>query len=308
MFLAIEVLETANQYLGKKNNKPFYDIKIVGADLCHDLWESHIHINSHDIHQLERPDFIIIPGGSEKNDYLSKKNKALLEWITEQYKSGTELISLCTGSFLIAATGLLNNNECTTHWKMNNLFAKTYPQVRLRSDKIITECKGIYTASGSISSLNLILYLIEKYNDRQTAVYCAKMMYLNMDRNSQSEFVIFEGQKEHEDEAIKKVQTFIEKHIDDKITIDSLAEKFSIPKRSLVRRFQKATQNSPLEYIQRTKMEIAKRNLETNRKSVNEIMYEAGYVDIKAFRNIFKKIVGLSPIQYRKKYNKDFVV
>lgn len=307
MFLAIDIFEMANEYLIRQNGNPFYDIKIVGEPLSQNLWDSDLLVNAKEVHQLPCPDLVIIPGGSSKNDYSRKKNKALANWMIEQYKEGAELASLCTGAFLLAATGLLNNMECTTHWQMTNQLAEQHPQIKLCSDKIITESKGIYTASGAVSSMNLVLHLIEKYSGRPAAIYAAKMMHIDMDRISQSVFAIFEGQKDHNDEAIKKVQTYIEKNIDDRITVDYLSEKFSIPKRSLVRRFTKATHNSPIEYIQRTKIEAAKRKLETNRKSVNEIMYEVGYADIKAFRNIFKKISGLSPIEYRKKYNKDMI-
>jgi len=306
MLLAIEVFETVNDYLISKGDKPYYEIKIVGYDLLQQVWNSQMHIKVENVSIAGSPDLIIIPGGSEKNDYSKKGNKNLTRWISEQYKNGAELASLCTGSFLLASTGLLNNMECTTHWKMSNVFTEKYPETKFCSDKIITECKGIYTASGAISSMNLVLHLIEKYNGRQVAVYCSKMMHIDMDRNSQSAFVIFEGQKNHSDDTIKKIQSFIEKSIDDKISVDYLAEKFFIPKRSLVRRFKKATHNLPIEYIQRTKIEAAKRKLESNRKSINEIMYEVGYTDTKAFRNMFKKIAGLSPIEYRKKYNKDF--
>jgi transcriptional regulator GlxA family with amidase domain len=307
LFLAIDMFEMANEYLLKQHGKPFYDIKIVGEHLSQHLWDSQLLVQAQEVSQLPCPDLVIIPGGSVRNDYSQQKNKALAQWMIEQYKEGAELASLCTGAFLLAATGLLNNMECTTHWQMTHMLAERHPAIKLCSDKIITESKGIYTASGAVSSMNLILHLIEKYSGRQAAIYAAKMMHIDMDRTSQSVFAIFEGQKDHDDEAIKKVQSFIEKNIDDKITVDYLAEKFSIPKRSFLRRFKNATHNSPIEYIQRTKIEAAKRKLETNRKSVNEIMYEVGYADIKAFRNIFKKISGLSPIEYRKKYNKDVI-
>jgi len=306
VFIAIEAFDVINQYIIDQGGAPYYDIKIAGRGLSRSVWNSTVRLKAGDISKLERPDLIIIPGLSEKNDYSGKKNRALVKWIIEQYNEGTELASMCTGSFLLAATGLLRDMECTTHWNAGKLFTAMYPDTRLCADKIITDCKGIYTAGGATSSLNLLLYLIEKYNGRQAAIYCAKMMQIDIDRNSQSAFVIFEGQKDHADAEIKKVQTFIEKNIEDKITVDLLAEKFLIPKRSLIRRFKKAAHSTPIEYIQRVKMEAAKRNLEINRKSINDIMYEVGYSDIKAFRTIFKKIAGLSPIEYRKKYNKDY--
>ncbi|HKZ66383.1 MAG TPA: helix-turn-helix domain-containing protein, partial [Chitinophagaceae bacterium] len=163
---------------------------------------------------------------------------------------------------------------------------------------------GIYSSGGAFSYLNLILYLIEKYTGRDTAVLSAKVFAIEIDRDSQSPFIIFQGQKEHEDEPIKKAQVFIEKNFQDKITVDQLASMFALGRRNLERRFKKATSNTVVEYIQRVKIEAAKMNLEKLRENVNEVMYNVGYTDPKAFRTTFKRITGLSPIEYRNKYNR----
>ena len=128
---------------------------------------------------------------------------------------------------------------------------------------------------------------------------------IDIDRISQSPFIIFEGQKTHDDEPIKKAQEYIENNFEEKITIDQLASMFAVGRRNMERRFKKATANTVTEYIQRVKIEAAKKNLETGRKNINEVMYEVGYSDTKAFRTIFKRITGLSPINYRNKYNKE---
>ena len=153
--------------------------------------------------------------------------------------------------------------------------------------------------------MNLILYLVEKYAGRETAVFCSKAFQIDIQRDSQSPFTIFIGQKEHEDEPIKKAQEFIESNFQDKITVDRLATMFALSRRNLERRFKKATANTIVEYIQRVKIEAAKLSLESSRHNVNEVMYKVGYSDTKAFRTTFKKITGLSPIQYRNKYNRE---
>ena len=131
---------------------------------------------------------------------------------------------------------------------------------------------------------------------------------IDIDRISQSPFIIFQGQKSHDDESIKKAQEFIENNFDEKITVDQLASMLALGRRNMERRFKKATSNTVIEYIQRVKIEAAKKNLENGRKNVNEVMYEVGYSDTKAFRTIFKRITGLSPIEYRSKYNKEAVM
>src|SRR5690554_1268508 len=187
-------------------------------------------------------------------------------------------------------------------------FRHMFPDVKLLPYKIITDEDGIYTSGGAYSSLNLILYLVEKFAGREMAILTAKVFEIEIDRASQSPFMIFNGQKEHEDEPIKRAQEFIENNYQDRITVDQLADKFAMGRRNLERRFKKSTSNTVIEYIQRVKIEAAKRSLETSRENVNEVMYSVGYSDTKAFRTTFKKITGISPLEYRNRYNKEAAV
>jgi transcriptional regulator GlxA family with amidase domain len=179
-----------------------------------------------------------------------------------------------------------------------------FPDVELVTEKIITDEQGIYSSGGAFSYLNLILYLIEKYAGRELALLSAKVFAIEIDRESQLPFTIFQGQKEHNDDSVKRAQEFIEQNYEDKVTVDQLAAMLALGRRSLERRFKKATSNTVMEYIHRVKIEVAKKDLELSRKNIAEVMYNVGYVDTKAFRTIFRKITGLSPVEYRHKYNK----
>jgi transcriptional regulator GlxA family with amidase domain len=304
LFSAIEILEKANEHYMHKEGRAYYEIKIGGTEVRQSFVNTQLVLAAESIFTMARPDLIIIPAIEVMDEQALERNKQLIEWVGEQYLNGTEIASMCTGSFLLAATDLVRGKECSTHWKSENEFRRLFPKVNLRIDKIITDNNGVYTAGGALSSLNLILYLVEKFNGREAAVYCSKVLQIDLDRNNQSQFVIFEGLKNHDDEEIKKVQIFIEKNLEEKITIEDLSDRFAIARRSLVRRFKKATNNPPIEYIQRIKIESAKRKLEQKRKTINEIMYSVGYTDVKAFRNVFRKVTGLSPIDYRNKFAK----
>jgi transcriptional regulator GlxA family with amidase domain len=214
---------------------------------------------------------------------------------------------MCSGAFLLAATGLLEGKTCSTHWNLADKFRRLFPNIDLKADKLITADKGIYTNGGAYSFLNLILFLVEKYFDRETAIYCSKIFQIDMDRTSQSPFFIFQTQKNHGDEMICHAQTYIEENLREKISFEELASKLATSRRTFDRRFIKATGNTPVEYLQRVKVEVAKNTLEKGRKNVNEVMDEVGYSDDKAFREVFKKITGLSPLEYRGKYNKEAV-
>jgi transcriptional regulator GlxA family with amidase domain len=256
------------------------------------------------IHDIDRTDLIIIPALDGDMTRNLELNKDFIPWIIRQYNSGAEVASLCVGAFLLAATGLVNGRQCATHWLAANEFRRMFPQVQLVEEKILTDEQGIYTSGGAFSYLNLILYLVEKYSSRDVAVFMSKAFQIDIDRRSQSPFILFHGQKEHEDEEVKKAQEFIEQNVEEKITVDQLATMFALGRRALERRFKKATANTVVEYIQRVKIEAAKKSLESSRDNVNEVMYNVGYTDPKAFRVTFKKITGLSPVQYRSKYNR----
>jgi transcriptional regulator GlxA family with amidase domain len=260
------------------------------------------------IQDVPKTDLIVIPAIHGMPQDMMKGNEPFLPWIIDHYKKGAEVMSLCVGSFFLAATGLLNGKQCSTHWIAARAFKSMFPEVNVVDDKIMTEEDGIYTSGGAYSFLNVLLYYIEKYAGRDVAVITAKRFMIDIDRISQSPFIMFEGQKAHEDEPVKRAQQFIENNFTEKITVDQLASMLALGRRNMERRFKKATCNTVTEYIQRVKIEAAKKNLESGRKNVNEVMYEVGYSDVKAFRTIFKRITGLSPVEYRSKYNKEAVM
>jgi len=257
------------------------------------------------INDIKKTDLIIIPAIHGEPKSVMEKNAEFVPWLLHQYAKGAEIATLCIASFFLAGTGLLNGKQCSTHWSAAKAFRELFPEVNLVDDKIITEEDGIYTSGGAYSFLNLLVYIIEKYAGRDVAVLIAKSFMIDIDKISQSPFIIFKGQKEHDDEPIKKAQEFIENNFDEKITVEQLASMFALGRRNMERRFKKATSNTVMEYIQRVKIEAAKKNFESSRKNVNEVMYDVGYSDAKAFRNTFKKFTGLSPIDYRNKYNKE---
>jgi transcriptional regulator GlxA family with amidase domain len=256
------------------------------------------------IHDVAKTDLIIIPSLQGDQQKAAEINKEFIPWIRHHYEQGAEIASLCIGAFFLAATGLLNGKSCTTHWQLAEEFKRTYPEAKLVPSRIITDEDGLYTSGGAFSYLNLLVYLIEKYAGRDMAIKIAKSFVIDIDKLSQSPFVIFEGQKDHTDEEIKNAQKFIENNYLERITIDQLADQFAISRRNFERRFFKSTNNTVNEYVQRVKVEAAKRKLESGRKNVSEAMYEVGYTDTKNFRDVFKKVTGLTPVEYRNKYNR----
>ncbi|MBS1567497.1 MAG: helix-turn-helix domain-containing protein [Bacteroidetes bacterium] len=298
-----------NEFLEAQGRQPVFKIQLVGATR-----EVQLHRGSFTVHtdllldEVKETNLVFVPALSGDLNAGLEKNKELIPWINKQYNKGAEVASLCIGAFMLAATGLLDGKKCSTHWRYAELFRSMFPEVTLVDDRIITEEQRVYSSGGANSYWNLLLYLVEKYTDREMAILASKVYAVEIDRKTQSPFIMFNGQKGHEDDEIKKVQDFIEKNVGEKISVESLASRFAIGRRNFEKRFKKATNNTPVEYIQRVKIEAAKRTLETSRKNVTEVMYDVGYFDSKAFRMVFKKITGLSPIDYRNKYNKEATV
>ena len=305
---AYKIFTRANEYWKKNGKEELFTIQLAGISKKVEFYEGLFTVKPHThISAIAKTDLIIIPSVNHNYEKALRGNKPLVDWIAKQYKNGAEVASICTGAFLLASSGLLDGKTCSTHWAAAENFRRMFPEVNLQTDLLITDEHGIYTNGGAYSFLNLMIYLVEKYFDRQTAIFCSKVFQIEMDRNSQSAFSIFTGQKLHGDEMVKKVQNYIEGNLHERISVEDLSSKFSVGRRNFDRRFIKATGNTPVEYSQRVKIESAKKALETSRKTINEIMYEVGYSDIKAFREVFRKITGMSPVEYKQRYNKEAV-
>lgn len=303
---AYEILARAGDYFKESGNKELFKVEIAGiasqAELADGLFSLKIHAP---ISEIEKTDLIIIPSLDSSFEKAQKGNISIVDWIVKHYKNGAEIATMCSGVFMLASAGLLDGKNCSTHWNYAHKFKALFPKVNLQSDELITDENGIYTNGGAYSFLNLIIYLVEKYYDRQTAIFCSKVFQIEMDRQSQSPYIIFKGQKQHEDQMVLEAQAYMESQPSEKISAESLSSRFFIGRRNFDRRFIKATGNTPLEYAQRVKVEFAKKSFETTRKTINEVMFEVGYSDLKAFREVFRKFTGLSPLVYRSKYNKE---
>jgi transcriptional regulator GlxA family with amidase domain len=301
-----EILTRANDYWQRIGNKSMMNVKVAGYEDELQLNAGLFSIHPEHIRHIKKADLVIIPSVANNNfDFIIDKNRELINWIRDQYKNGAEIASICSGAFLLAATGLLDGKTCSTHWSVATDFKRMFPNINLHIDKLISAEPGIYTNGGAFSFLNLVLFLVEKYFNRQTAIFCSKIFQIDIERSSQSPFLIFQIQKNHGDDLVCEAQTFIEKNLAEKISFEELASKLAISRRNFDRRFIKATGNTPVEYLQRVKVEVAKRALENGRKTVFEVMSDVGYSDDKAFREVFKKITGLSPLDYKAKYNKE---
>lgn len=299
------VFRKANELYKAEHKKDFFEIQVIGEAGEITIEDGLVTIKMDaTTNDTEKTDLIVIP--ALRGDMLSSShyNRFFVDWIIKQYKRNAEVASLCTGAFMLAFTGLLKNKKCTTHWQYANEFRFYYPDITLIDEKIIVEQNGLYSSGGSNAYWNLLLFLVEKYLSREMAILVAKYFVVNLDKQSQTPFIVFNGLKEHGDNEVLKTQEFIETDYAEKITVEELCEKMFLTRRTFERRFKKATHCTILEYLQKVRIEASKKALEIGRKSVDEIMLDVGYFDSQTFRELFKKITGLTPVEYREKYKK----
>lgn len=302
---AFRTFNTANEFLTTFGKNPIFEVEYVGLNEYVPANSGEYTIKTNRLlRDVQQTDLLIIPPAFGDMSAGIKANEEAIPYFIKMYYAGASLASLCVGAFLLAETGLLDGRKCSTHWAYLEEFKEKYPNVEVEDGAIITEHDRIYSSGGANSLWNLILYLLEKFSDRETAILISKYFALDISRDSQSQFAIFRGQRNHSDLAIKQVQDYIEQNYEDKITIEDLANLSNIGRRSFERRFKEATNNTTMEYIQRVRIEAAKKFFEVSRKNVSEVMYDVGYTDTKAFRDVFRKVTGLTPIEYRNKFTK----
>lgn len=302
---ARSVFKKVNELLKAQGKRELFDIQVVGESGTVVIEDGMVAITVDGLSQnIGSTDLIIIP--ALRGDMLSAGhyNRFFVDWIIKQYKRNAEVASLCTGAFMLAFTGLLKNKKCTTHWQYANEFRYFYPDITLVDGKIIVEQNGLYSSGGSNAYWNLLVFLVEKYVSREMAILIAKYFVVNLDTIAQSPFIVFNGLKEHSDKKVLQAQEFIEHYYFQKITVESLAEMLFLTRRTFERRFKKCTTCTPIEYLQKVRIEASKKALESGRKSVDEIMVDVGYFDGQTFRELFKKITGLTPVAYKEKYGK----
>ncbi len=253
----------------------------------------------------DRYDLLIVPAMfSTKIEEVVRKQTLIIEWLRQQYQRQTELASICVGSFLLAATGLLDGKKATTNWMFAELFRNIYPQVILEDDKVIVDQGRIYTCGGAFSFTTFMIYLIEKFCGHEVAITASKILMINMHQQPQTSFSIFQFQTDHNDEAVNRVQQYMEKHYHQPISVTDMARIGNMSSRSLIRHFEQATGNTPLEYLQRFRIEHAKKLLENRVISIEQVATKCGYEDMSFFRKIFKRHTGMTPRDYMNKYGR----
>ncbi len=284
--------------------KPLFEVEVVTPDGSPVKCANEISISAHrSMNEVNKTDIILISAVWDIETTLVKQKKAI-QWLQDHYKQGVNIAGLCTGSFILAATELLNGKDATTHWGVSDVFMQLYPQVNLKPERLITDAGDLFCSGAFNACTDLALYLVAKFVGYEVAIQSAKALIHDIGRISQAPYTCFNFQKNHKDEAILETQRIIENEFQKTVDIDQLAQQNGMSRRNFERRFKNATGDTPLLYLQRVRVEEAKKILETETKSFDEVCYQVGYEDSSFFRKIFIKHTGLRPAEYRTKFQR----
>lgn len=260
------------------------------------------------LNESDVPDVIIVSATVEVvvdccgDDIQLEDRDEIKQWLTYCHSKGALISSFCTGSFLLASSGLLRGKTATTHWRSADLFQRTFPTVKLDREQLLIDNGDVICCGGSMSYVDMALYIVERKLGKEVASDCAKLIVFDPIRQRQSPYVTFKAQKNHDDQAILKAQDWLERHFNKDVSMDGLAEQVGLGSRTFKRRFKLATGENPITYLQRIRVESAKERLEKTTDNINKIIWSVGYEDISSFRQLFKRFTGLTPKDYRQKY------
>lgn len=253
-------------------------------------------------HELSAPDIVVIPGLDDALATSLAANRDWTQWLAKWSSCGSRVATSCTGAFLAAEAGLLDGRQATTHWIAAEEFRHRYPGVDLVVDQMIVDTGDVITSGGATTFLNLVIYLLERFGGHARAVRAAQVMLVDGDRRSQLPYIAFGSARAHRDDTVHAAQEFMERRLASRVSIDDVARQVAVSVRTLSRRFHAATGRTPTEYLSDARLSAARRFLETRQMSVTEIRQTVGYHDAAAFGRAFRKAVGMTPSDYRRRY------
>ena len=302
----IEVFHSAGvlwQYLHGEALQPRFRVRIASIDgrsvtsLCSLRMTPEC-----SIHDIKKTDIIILPAsGLDVQDRIAQ-NTDLLPWLRKWHARGAYIAGICSGVAFLAECGLLDGRQATTHWAVAETLRRRYPKVLWRPEHFVTEDGRVFCSGGVYASIDLSLYLVEKFCGHEVALRCAKSLLVSMPRSRQSGYSVVPLSRPHSDDKIKEIEEYLREHFDRDVSIDVLADRVGMGPRNFIRRFKAATGRLPGTYVQMLRVSAAKELLEHGAASIQAVCSKTGYEDIAFFRSLFKRHTGMTPAEYRSRF------
>lgn len=255
--------------------------------------------------EVERTDVVIVPSMFvEDGEWVTGRYPEVVRWLLDMHARGAMLCSACSGALLLAETGLLDRREATVHWAYAGTFSKNFPRVRLRPRDVLVitgEREELITSGAALAWHDLLLCLVTRLVGPAAARAISRFMLFQWHAEGQAPYMVFRGATDHGDAMVLKLQEWLRDNFKVARPVEEMARICGLPRRSFERRFTKATGCSPISYVQRLRVEEAKRRLEGT-EAVEEISWAVGYEDPAFFRRLFKRLTGITPKAYRRKF------
>ena len=247
------------------------------------------------------PDVLIIPPSL---DAVPSADVAApyVQWLRDNHAAGCILASVCAGAFILAETGLLDGRPATTHWALEDAFRSRFPQVLTDLDRLLIDGGQILTAGGVMSWTDLCLRLVERLRGAEVMTQTARFLLVDPPGREQRYYTLFSPRLNHGDTAVLHVQRWLQETDAKDLSLDTLAARAGLERRTFLRRFRKATGMTTSEYGQRLRVSKACELLQFSTCPIDRIAWEAGYADAGAFRTIFARFIGLTPGEYRRRF------
>ncbi len=289
---------------GSLPKRPLFEMEIVSLKGGAVYTNGNMQIQSdRSMAAVDKSDLVLIPPHICGVDPDQREMSAIIPWIVKQYRNHVRIGAICTGVFILAASGLLDGRVATTNWQMIARFRRQFPDVILKPERMLTEDRGLICTGAITAQYNLALYAIELFGSEDLARECAKVFLVDPNRNTQTPYIIANFRKNHGDRDVLKTQEWMEKHYMEEFTTDKVSDLVGLSSRHFKRRFKRATGENPLRYLQQLRLETAKNRLETTSDNIDEITLQVGYNDTRTFRRLFKQYTSLSPREYRDKFS-----
>jgi transcriptional regulator GlxA family with amidase domain len=301
----LNAFRTMQGILDSATNYPPFEVEIVGeqAGEQHLAGNTLTHVHR-SIAEVPATDIIIVPA-LVLEKWQTGRYPALVAWLKQRYDDGAILCSACSGIFLLAETGLFDGRPSTIHWVYSRHFQKVFPNIPLSPEKTLVvagDREQFISCGASMSWHDLGLYLIARHVNPSAAQAVARFFALQWHRDGLAPFIAFEGRRDHGDAAVLTAQTWLATHYSVADPVEQMVRQSGLATRTFKRRFTNATGHAPLDYVQRLRIEEAKRRLERTGDSVDEIGWQVGYEEPAFFRRLFKRVTGLSPSSYRRQF------
>jgi transcriptional regulator GlxA family with amidase domain len=305
----IEVVHSAGRlwnWLNGEPPEPRFNVRVAspGGRMVRSLCNVGIK-PEYALEDIRRTDIAMVSASAPDLQQKIVRGTNLIEWLKRMYHQGAYIGAVCSGAAFVAESGLMDGREATTHWGVAKTLQDMYPKVRWRPDQFVTEDGRICCSGGVYSSIDVSLYLVEKFCGHEIALQTAKSLLVGLPRSCQSGYAVMPLSRPHADKRIRKAEEHVREHYREEVGIETLAKECAMSPRTFIRRFKAATGRLPGEYVQLMRIAAARDLLERDGAPIQEISERVGYSDPSFFRALFKRHTGMTPAEYRARFSSE---